>query len=399
MVDNSYYSLPTNTMSATNFLSSITGGRRGGKVPVRINPLLAVCKDTQKKFGPILRADKRVLLGIKNTIHYHWTYPLFRESEKFNTSLEFYNMDTIDCARDLQNRGLNVAALNMANPDTPTNWEGGCMAQEEALMYRSTYALSLDPEYQVDKNRRWSYPLKEIGGVYSPDNLVFKDNKWEMLNREDFFYMNFVAISALQQPETSKKRFVYDYDIQTTKEKMRAFFRICNMNGIDCPVAGALGCGVFGNPPEHIGLLWREVINEPEFRYMFKVIAFAILDGKTTQNFKILQERIKFDDTTDEETDWDVEDFEEEADKIDQDDWRNYMEHFSDMRQHDTNPESPVQPTAPSTTPETDSLPSAFRFQPSSSSGGTSFSVPPNAFPSFSTFPPFSSSENQSADE
>lgn len=130
---------------------------------------------------------------------------------------------------------------------------------------------------------------------------------------------------------------------------------------------------------------------------MFKVIAFSILDGKTTQNFKVLQERIKFDDTTDEETDWDEEDFEEEKDKIDQEDWRNYIEHHDMM-----NPESPVQPTAPSTTPqihESDSLPSAFRFQPSSSAGGTSFSVPPNAFPSFSTFPPFSSSENQSADE
>lgn len=404
MIDNSCYSLLshsslssiTNAMSAMNFLSSITGRRGGkGKAPIRVNPLLAVCKDTQKKFGPILRVDNRVLLGIKNTTHYHWTYPLLRDSETFNTSLEFYNMDTIDCARSLQLRGLNVAALNMANPDTPTNWEGGCMAQEEALMYRSTYALSLDSDYKVDKSRRWSYPLKEIGGVYSPDNLVFKNNKWEMLNREDFFYMNFVAIAAIQNPETNKKRFVHDYDIQTTKEKMRAFFRICNMNGIDCPVAGALGCGVFGNPPEHIGLLWREVINEPEFRYMFKVIAFSILDGKTTQNFKVLQERIKFDDNTDDETDW--EDFDEESEKsATEDEWRDYIENFNTYGEPGF--ESPVHPVAPSTTPEESPLPPSFRFQPSSSSGGTSFSVPPNAFPSFSTFPPFTN-ENKSADE
>ncbi|MDD4931766.1 MAG: TIGR02452 family protein [Candidatus Colwellbacteria bacterium] len=295
-------------------MSSAMSSRRSGKGrSVPVNPFIAVCRDTQKRFGQILKSDVRVRNGIKNTKHYDWTYPCrdsgCKTAPKNNTTIEFYNRDTIDCARQLQLRGLKVAAMNMANPDTPTNWESGARAQEECLMYRSTYALSLDEEYEIFKGRQWSYPLKEIGGVYSPDNLVIKDCNFEMYERKEMFYMDFVAIAGLRGPETKKKRMVYEYDIETTKEKMRAFFRICHMNSVDCPVAGALGCGVFGNPPEHIGLLWSEVINEPEFRHMFKVIVFAILDGKTTNNFGILQDRIKFNDSkddTDNEIDWDT---------------------------------------------------------------------------------------------
>lgn len=354
---------------------------KGKKNPVHvINPLIAVYKDTQKRFGPILKSDIRVRNGIKNTRHYSWTYPCraveCKTNPKKDTTLEFFNMDTIDCARQLQLRGMKVAAMNMANPDSPTNWESGARAQEECLMYRSTYAISLDAEYGVIKNREWSYPLKEIGGVYSPDNLVFKNSNFEMYkSREDMFYMDFIAIAGLRCPETKKKRMVQEYDIETTKEKMRAFFRICHMNGVDCPVAGALGCGVFGNPPEHIGLLWCEVINELEFRHMFNVIAFAILDGKTTNNFGILQERIKFD-VSDDEIDWDEIDCEKYA-VDDENEWQKYYDDYkygSPRSQFSGNQSLPPTPAS----------------SPTGSSHTTSpFQFAPNNTMTFATVPPF----------
>jgi len=353
--------------------------------PHRVNPLIAVCEDTQKKFRSIWNKDVQVRNGVFNTRHYAWTYPCRNESCKLapknNTVIEFFNKDTIDCSHELQNRGFKVAAMNMANPDTPTNWEGGARAQEECLMYRSTYALSLDYEYKVNKNRRWSYPLKEVGGVYSPDNLVFKDSNFDILPKEKMFYMDFVAIAGLQCPDTKKKRLIHEYDIETTKEKMRAFFRICHMNGVNCPVAGALGCGVFGNPPEHISLLWREVINEPEFRNMFCVIAFAILDGKTTNNFGIFQSRIKFDDevdsddSVDDEPDWNDIDSFENIIPHEYFEWEHHNLHFSS--ESDGNMTPPL-PPAPSTTPSTSPPTATAQFQ-----------FDPNSSMTFTTVPPF----------
>lgn len=265
--------------------------------------LITIYKDTQKRFGPILKTDSKVRMGIKNTRHYHWTYPCRSKNIcSKTTQLEFYNMNTIDCVKKMQQRGFIVAAMNIANPDHPKNWENGVNGQEESLMYRSTYPLSLDTDYGVDRDYHWSYPLKEIGGVYSPDNLVFKDRKFENLSQDEMFYINFVAISGIRFPEVNKKinRMVNEYDVETMKEKMRAFFRICNMNGVTCPVIGSLGCDI-GNPPEHIGLLWREIINEPEFRHMFDKIVFSIAEIKN------LYERIIFEDVPSDysDIDWD----------------------------------------------------------------------------------------------
>lgn len=56
-------------------------------------------------------------------------------------------------------------------------WLGGSLAQEEDLFLCSTYDLSLNNNYFIDKNRKWSYPIKQTGGIYSPGVLVFRDSK------------------------------------------------------------------------------------------------------------------------------------------------------------------------------------------------------------------------------
>ena len=60
--------------------------------------------------------------------------------------------------------------------------------------------------------------------------------------------------------------------------KMRTILRIGLENGHTAIVLGALGCGAFGNPPEDIAQLWREVLLEPEFKDQFEKVVFAILD-------------------------------------------------------------------------------------------------------------------------
>lgn len=47
-------------------------------------------------------------------------------------------------------------------------------------------------------------------------------------------------------------------------------------NGHDAIVLSALGCGAYGNPPEHMARLFKEVISK-EFDRAFKHISFAII--------------------------------------------------------------------------------------------------------------------------
>lgn len=86
---------------------------------------------------------------------------------------------------------------------------------------------------------------------------------------------------------------------QLTKRKMHAIFDIALHNGMqehgatqhiiysfaaghDCVVLGAFGCGAYSNPASHVAQIFAEAI--ANFHVAFKVIAFAIIDAKTTMN-------------------------------------------------------------------------------------------------------------------
>jgi uncharacterized protein (TIGR02452 family) len=63
-------------------------------------------------------------------------------------------------------------------------------------------------------------------------------------------------------------------------------------NGISHCVLGALGCGVFANPPKRVAQLFRNVILEDEFKGHFEEIVFAILDPKREGNFDVFEQVI-----------------------------------------------------------------------------------------------------------
>jgi len=69
---------------------------------------------------------------------------------------------------------------------------------------------------------------------------------------------------------------------ENTKQKMRIIFHIALLNGHDSIVLSAMGCGAFKNPPRHIALLFKEVMQEEAFSGKFKCLVFAIIDDGNT---------------------------------------------------------------------------------------------------------------------
>ena len=210
--------------------------------------------------------------------------------------------DCIDIAEQLIAQGYNPAILNLASAKRPCGgWDAGMGAQEESLCFASTLSQSLyqygDPKY---KNVRDSgVPLKEIGyphdinygGIYSPGVTFFRNNisKFYTLRNESF-KCDVITVAALCFNGKSHYAGIDELSYQSedggfTSEgkeimlnKIRTIFRMGVEHGKDSLVLGAFGCGAYALLPSAVVPLFREVMEEPEFRNKFKLLVFAILE-------------------------------------------------------------------------------------------------------------------------
>ncbi|KAF9247881.1 hypothetical protein DTO013E5_3162 [Penicillium roqueforti] len=212
--------------------------------------------------------------------------------------------------------------INFASYRKPGGgWLNGAMAQEESICYRSSLALSLHSR---------DYPLALDESIYSPYVLVMRSDLASGHNLlespttppEDLPVVSGITIAALYRPilrrvvlkDSQKERrghsphahhssrhcstspspsrrrtqevFARDRDRKLTKSKMRQALRIAAFNGHGMLVLGALGCGVYANPPAEVAHCWLEVLRETEFcGNWWREVCFAVYDPKNEGNF------------------------------------------------------------------------------------------------------------------
>ena len=94
------------------------------------------------------------------------------------------------------------------------------------------------------------------------------------------YRLSFVAVPAIAHPDLTRDGLLTDAMADLTRQKMRTIFRIAAHHDHDALVLGAFGCGAFRNPPRHIALLFKEVMQDPEFASRFRKIVFAILEDR-----------------------------------------------------------------------------------------------------------------------
>lgn len=185
----------------------------------------------------------------------------------------------------------NVALLNMASPLRPGGGVlNGATSQEEFLCTRTTLLPSLRDEF---------YRLPELGGIFSPEVLVFRDSEGEDLAKGERWYVNVVSAGMLRFPDLDDVGgYASGADAKLVEAKMRAVLRILGAKGTEQVVLGAWGCGAFGNPVEAIAKAWRKVLlgqaNEPskgrhgakpERWETLKEVVFAIKEHKMAEYF------------------------------------------------------------------------------------------------------------------
>ena len=210
------------------------------------------------------------------------------------TEVRVENKDCVLAAKELIDAGYNPAMLNLADLYTPGGLvEYGSGAQEENLCRRSNLILSL---YQFSRSRisqypdlglvqrQEQYPMDEhFGGVYSGIVSFFRGSESSGSMLEDKIYnIPVISVAALSGPRIGPDGMMTATDAAITLDKIRTIFRIGMANFHDSLVLSALGCGAFANPPAHIAKLFHQVMEEDEFRNVFRLVEFAILDGYRT---------------------------------------------------------------------------------------------------------------------
>ncbi|KAL6868875.1 hypothetical protein ACO1O0_000198 [Amphichorda felina] len=229
-----------------------------------------------------------------------------RRTPTGRTTIKVVNQDTFNAAIALASQnptGGRVAVLNMASAWSPGGgWIRGALAQEEALCYRSSLALSLHRRY---------YPWRLHMGLYTPDVVVIRSDMASGhkllvpdVSPGDLPVVSVLGIAALRCPETRRareqkasgevvERTVYadPASRDLTKEKMRLCLRMAASRGHGLLVLGALGCGAYRNPRREIANCWLEVLGEAEFRGgWWEEIWFAVFDLRNEGNFGVFDE-------------------------------------------------------------------------------------------------------------
>ena len=213
------------------------------------------------------------------------------------------NRDCLLVARQLQQEGYNPAVMNLADAYTACGWyKRGSKAQEEALCRATTLSRSLyqfyvpksgkKDRYAVEANvtlKDIAYPMDmNFGGIYSPGVTVFRNvaDLYSLVEESDIYKVCVISVAALDFNEKHGKNLEYRAEdggftlegMEIMRNKVRTICRIALANGHDSLVAGAFGCGAFRLPCDVVASLFKETLQEVEFRNKFRKVVFAILD-------------------------------------------------------------------------------------------------------------------------
>ena len=206
-------------------------------------------------------------------------------------TVEVVPIDSLDTAAGLYAEDRkHIVVLNMANADTPGGWYlSGAGAQEEALCRRSSLYVCLS-----ECARNNFYPISPQGAIFSPDVLVIRksdEQKCKLLEPKEMWWTSVISVAGLFRPPTTEDgmEFLRGEDRADARGRIRTVLRVAAIEGKKNLVLSALGCGAFRNPPLAVAILFREVLQEGEFRGRFEGVWFSILDRKGSSNYDIFR--------------------------------------------------------------------------------------------------------------
>lgn len=196
----------------------------------------------------------------------------------------------IDCVQKAIEFGDQGALLNMASRFKPGGGViNGSSAQEEEICRRTTlsyslfcYSRSTSGLYGYPKSYPEAYPVKsDKAGLWSPGVQIFKDRDYRYLPEP--VTTNVISVPGVQKPElTSDGKAFKELPERMWRNKIRTVLRIALMAGKTKLILGAWGCGAYGNPAPLVAGLFKEALEDPEFKGAFEEVCFAIIEDRNS---------------------------------------------------------------------------------------------------------------------
>lgn len=226
-------------------------------------------------------------------------YPASNGDNSKKIKIVISKSKTFDAARKYTEG--KTAVLNFASATTPGGGvTKGSSAQEESLCRCSTLYPTLANERCWKEfylpHRENLNPLHNDDIIWIPDVVVFKDDDYNKLDRNEWKEISVITCAApnlreknvdifnvdepLKKPITDKKLFDIHY-----KRAMK-IFAVAAKKQVKNLVIGAFGCGAFKNDPCVVAKAWKKAIENFNYPMIFE---FAIYDSKYSNNYEIFK--------------------------------------------------------------------------------------------------------------
>ena len=191
------------------------------------------------------------------------------------TNIYVVNDDVIECTLQLNhilknqqtnNKQTNILVLNLAShKHYGGGVASGAMAQEEELFRKTDYYFH-DGEHL--------YPLKNNEYTSVKNVSIVKYKNYDRIQPNEIIQIDCLAISAICQPKLIDDENLSKNDYRLTEAKIENIFLHAIKNNNKNLILGALGCGVFRNPPEDIIKIYNTYLTK--YHMYFDNIIFSV---------------------------------------------------------------------------------------------------------------------------
>ncbi|KAK8845261.1 hypothetical protein M9Y10_021454 [Tritrichomonas musculus] len=226
------------------------------------------------------------------------------EKHEIKKKIEVTQEGTFESALKYLNKPFkNVCVLNFADALNPGGGvERGRGAQEESLCRVSSLFLSLHSQganefYEFNRNRRTSKDFAFFSDhlIYSPKVVVFRDESFNFIEPKEISVISSAAVNCRLLKDSRNKSELFRKVTDTMKKRCRRILELAIEQGNEVLILGAFGCGVFGNKPEIISQIFKELLVDEFYGKPLQKIVFAI-KGKPyerNENYEIFCSQFK----------------------------------------------------------------------------------------------------------
>lgn len=184
-----------------------------------------------------------------------YTRSLAPSEPKSQATFKLINTDSVDAILRLAPE-KNAAVLNFASfKEAGGKFLEGSMAQEECLCHKSflyNVLREFEPSYYAVNRKQLNRALYHNTALYTP-LILFKDDKRERL-------CDVITCAAPNWTTANKYCHVSpEENLQTLKNRIEFIKNIALDNDLDTVILGAYGCGVFGQNPNVVARLIKDI--------------------------------------------------------------------------------------------------------------------------------------------